>query len=154
MKTRYWAILILFLCGNALAGDADDVKAHLYKYFATFSAGDAEKVANEIYSTPLHTAFGTSHGVMATPDAAVENLGNLYEEWGADGWAESRINRMDVCMATDNIALVDTRYSNLNKDGEQLPPGEQAIIYVLQKIEGNWRVIAYYGLDSDKQPRC
>jgi hypothetical protein len=63
----------------AIPDDADDAGAKLYEYFEVFNSKDIDKVANYIYSTPVHIGGGNAHRVLADPAEAVENLTGLYE---------------------------------------------------------------------------
>jgi len=154
MKIRIIALLIFVVCNVAVADDADDAGAKLYEYFATFNERDIQKVANYIYSTPVHVGGGAGHRVLATPDAAVENLTGLYKQLDTQGWVESRISDLKICVASETLALVDTRYSRIDKDGNVIPPAIRTTLYVLQKIEGDWRVVAFYGHDNALRPAC
>ena len=147
--------LSLLLSGTVvLADDADDTSAKMQEYFALFNAKDMQKVANYIYSTPVHIGGGTRHRILADPDHAVENLENLYEQIEAQGWVESRIKEMSVCVASPTIAFVGTSYSKLDKQGEPIPPTIRSTLYVLQKLDGEWRIVAFYGYDGTVTPSC
>ena len=68
-------LILIVLTGvwiPALASDAEDAEAKLYEYFEVFNQKDAEKVANVIYSTPVHIGGGTAHRVLATPEAVAQ----------------------------------------------------------------------------------
>ena len=138
----------------AIADDADDAGAKLYEYFEVFNEQDREKVANVIYSTPLHIGGGDSHRVLADPDGAIENLGNLYTQIEAQGWKESVIDNLKVCVLSDTLALVDTRYSRMTHEGRPIPPDVRTTLYIVQKIDDDWRIVAFYGHDNDKRPVC
>ena len=154
MKIRIIALFVFAVCNVAVADDAEDAGAKLYEYFATFNEKDIQKVANHIYSTPVHIGGGAGHSVLATPDAAVESLTGLYEQIEAQGWVESRISDLKICVASETLALVDTRYSRIDNEGNVIPPAIRTTLYVLQKIEGDWRVVAFYGHDNDMRPAC
>lgn len=154
MKKSLIGLLAFFCCTFAVADDASDAGAKVQEYFAAFNARDVQKVAHEIYSTPVHIGGGDGHRVLATPEAAVENLENLYQVIVGRGWRESKISNLSICVASDSLALVDTQYSRLNQDGEPIPPLLRTNLYVLQKIDGAWRIVAFYGHDDDKRPAC
>jgi len=154
MRFRLIALLAFVSCNVAMADDAADAGAKLYEYFATFTEKDAHKVANTIYSTPVHIGGGSGHRVLADPDAAVENLMNLYVQIEAQGWVESKIHDLKICVASESLALVDTRYSRIDNAGNAIPPAIRTTLYVLQKIDGDWRIVAFYGHDNDKRPAC
>lgn len=154
MKHAVILMLVLLSYSVAIADDADDAGAKLYEYFEAFNAQDTHKVANEIYSTPVHIGGGDGHRVLPTPEAAVENLENLYAVIKGRGWKESKISSLEICVASDTLALVDTQYSRLKQDGEPIPPTLRTNLYVLQKIDGDWRIVAFYGHDDDKRPAC
>ena len=154
MKIRIIALLIFVVCNVAVADDAEDAGAKLYEYFATFNEKDIQKVANYIYSTPVHIGGGAGHRVLASPEAAVENLTGLYEQIEAQGWVESKISDLKICIASETLALVDTRYSRIDNEGNAIPPAIRTTLYVLQKLEGDWRVVAFYGHNNEMRPAC
>jgi len=154
MRVALTTLLALLVCNIAVADDAEDAGAKLYEYFATFNAKDVHKVANEIYSTPVHIGGGSGHRILADPEAAVENLQTLYEQIEAQGWAESKITDLKICLASDSLALVDTRYSRIDKQGNAMAPAVRTTLYVLQKIAGDWKVVAFYSHSNDKRPAC
>ena len=150
-------LILILLAGvwiPALASDAEDAEAKLYEYFEVFNQKDAEKVANVIYSTPVHIGGGTAHRVLATPEAAVENLTNLYAQIEGQGWRESVIENLQTCVLSGTLALVDTRYSRMDSDGNPIPPAIRTTLYVVQKIDGDWRIVAFYGHDNESRPSC
>ena len=150
-------LILIVLTGvwiPALASDAEDAEAKLYEYFEVFNQKDAEKVANVIYSTPVHIGGGTAHRVLATPEAAVENLTNLYAQIEGQGWRESVIENLQTCVLSETLALVDTRYSRMDNDGNPIPPAIRTTLYVVQKIDGDWRIVAFYGHDNESRPSC
>ena len=154
MRVALTTLLALLVCNFAVADDAEDAGAKLYEYFATFNEKDVHKVANEIYSTPVHIGGGSGHRVLADPEAAVENLQTLYEQIESQGWVESKITDLKICLASASLALVDTRYSRIDDQGNAIAPAVRTTLYVLQKIAGDWRVVAFYGHDNNKRPTC
>ncbi len=154
MKISIFALLAFIPCNVVFADDAADAGTKLYEYFATFNDKDAHKVANTIYSTPVHIGGGSGHRILADPESAVENLNNLYEQIETQGWVESKIIDLKICLASASLALVDTRYSRIDKSGNAIPPAIRTTLYVLQKIDGDWRIVAFYGHDNDKRPAC
>ena len=147
-------IAMLFAASLAVADDASEAGAKLYEYFEVFNAKDKQQVANIIYSTPVHIGGGDGHRVLAEPADAIENLANLYEQIEAQGWKESVIDDLRICVLSETLALVDTRYSRMTHDGEPIPPAIRTTMYVLQKLDGDWRIVAFYGHDADQRPVC
>ena len=111
-------------------------------------------MANTISATPGHIGGGSGHRVLADADAAVENLTSLYAQIEAQGWVESKIIDLKICLASESLALVDTRYSRIDNEGNAITPAIRTTLYVLQKIDGDWRIVAFYGHDNDKRPAC
>ncbi len=147
-------ILLAMAAQVAVADDVDDAGAKLYEYFDVFNEKDKEKVANYIYATPVQIGGGGGHRVLADPAAAVENLTNLYAQIEAQGWKESVIDNLQICVLSETVALVDTRYSRMDHDGNPIPPAIRTTLYVLQKFDTNWQVVAFYGHDNDTRPSC
>lgn len=138
----------------AIPDDAEDAGAKLYEYFEVFNSKDIDKIANYIYSTPVHIGGGNAHRVLADPAAAIENLTGLYEQIEAQGWKESVIENLKTCMASATLALVDTRYSRIDQNGRPIPPAVRTTLYILQKIDTSWKIVAFYGHDNDQRPNC
>ena len=153
MKKSYWLAVIL-LSGASVADDADDARNKVYEYFEVFNAKDIAGIVNSIYSTPVHVGGGSGHRVIADDEAAAENLAELYEMLDAQGWEESVIENVKTCLLSDSLALIDTRYSRIDRDGNAIPPAIRTNLYVVQKIDGNWRIVSFYGHDADKRPVC
>lgn len=154
MKKLIIALLAIIVSAATMADDAQDAGAKLHEYFAEFNEKDIETVANHIYSTPVQIGGGTGNRVLADPAAAVENLAGLYDQIEAQGWVESKIHDLKICVPSETLALVDTRYSRMDHDGNPIPPAIRTTLYVLQKIDGEWRIVAFYGHDNDKRPSC
>jgi ketosteroid isomerase-like protein len=148
------ALLAILTSVFAWADDAEDAGAKLHEYFAEFNKKNVERIANHVYATPLQIGGGNAHRVLADPAAAVANLTGLYEQIESQGWVESRIDNLKICMASDTLALVDTRYSRIDQDGEPIPPAIRTTLYMLQKFDGDWRIVAFYGHDSSVRPGC
>ena len=113
--------------------DANDASAKVYEYFSVFNERGKQRIANEIYATPLHIGGATGHRVLADAEAAVKNLSSLYEQIDAQGWKESRIKDVIVCVASESLAFVDTQYSRIDQSGIPIPPALRTNLYVLQK---------------------
>ena len=154
MRNQFLIILTAFVSTITFADDADDAGAKLHEYFDAFNDRSIDFIVSDVYSTPVHMGGGDSHSLMADPDGAVAALHSLYEQLDSQGWTESRISDLQICMASDTLALVDTRYSRLKQNGEPIPPAIRTTLYVLQKLDGDWRIVSFYGHDSDKRPRC
>ena len=67
---------------------------------------------------------------------------------------ESKISSLSICVASDILALVDTQNMRLIQDGYLIPPNLRTNLYLLQNIDGIWKVVAFYGHDDDKRPAC
>lgn len=154
MKFKLPVLMLLVVANAVFADNAADAGAKVHEYFETFNARDIKKIASEIYSTPLHVGGGAGHSVLATPEAAMVNLANLYETIDAQGWQESVIENLKICMASDTLALVDTRYSRIDKNGAPIPPEIRTNLYVLQLLEDGWRIVAFYSHDQEVRPGC
>jgi len=154
MNSRLLVLLLVACGGMAGADDAADAGAKVHEYFSAFNARDIDRIATAIYSTPLHIGGGDSHRILATPDAARSNLRDLYAMLDGQGWQESVIDDVRTCVLSASLALVDTRYARIDGDGEPIPPATRMNLYVLQKIGGSWRIVAFYSHDEDRRPAC
>ena len=153
MKKICWLAIVL-LSGNAFSDDSSDASRKVYEYFDVFNAKDIPAIVDSIYSTPVHVGGGGGHRVLADDEAARQNLASLYEMLDEQGWTESVIENVRTCVLSDSLALVDTRYSRIDRDGNAIPPRIRTNLYVVQKLAGEWRIVAFYGHDADKRPVC
>ena len=153
MKKFHWLAIVL-LSATSFADDADDASNKVYEYFEVFNAKDIAGIVSSIYSTPVHVGGGSGHRVLADDTAAIENLTGLYEMLDEQGWQESVIENVRTCLLSGSLALVDTRYSRIDRDGNAIPPAIRTNLYVVQKIDGEWRIVSFYGHDADKRPVC
>lgn len=151
---RILTLLLVALASVALADDADDAGAKIHEYFELFNARDVRTIANEIYSSPVHIGGGDGHSVYADPAASIESLTRFYSQLDEQGWKASVIDHLEICLLSDTLALVDTRFSRMTQDNEPIPPAVRTTLYVLQKLEDRWAIVAFYGHDADKRPFC
>lgn len=151
---RLLTLLLLAFTINATADDSDEAGAKIYEYFELFNARDVQTIANEIYSSPVHIGGGAGHRVYVDPAAAIESLNSFYGQLDEQGWKASVIDHLEICQLSDTLALVDTRFSRVTQDGEPIPPAVRTTLYVVQVIDGAWRIVAFYGHDADKRPSC
>ena len=152
---KRWILIVMGLVWlPAQADDVSDAEAKLYEYFEVFNQKDVERIATRIYATPVQTGGGASHRVLATPDAAIDNLTSLYPQIEEQGWKESVIENLKTCVLSDSLAIVDTRYSRMDKDGNPIPPAIRTTMYIVQKIDAEWRIVAFYGHDNATRPVC
>lgn len=148
------AIVIVLSISAPVIADDEAAGAKLHQYFAAFNEKDVNRIVSSIYATPVQIGGGSGHRIYADPTEAIDNLNRLYEQIESQGWVESRIENLEVCVASDTLALVDTRYSRIGSDGKPIPPAIRTTLYVLQKIDSDWRIVAFYGHDSDRRPTC
>lgn len=148
------ALIGAFAISVGVVADDESAAATLHQYFAAFNEKDVDRIATSIYSTPVQIGGGSGHRIYADPRAAIDNLNRLYAQIEAQGWVESRIENLEVCVASDTLALVDTRYSRIDGDGKPIPPVTRTTLYVLQRADDDWRIVAFYGHDNDHRPTC
>jgi hypothetical protein len=67
---------------------------------------------------------------------------------------ESVIEDLKICMASATLALVDTRYSRIDQNGQPIPPAVRTTLYILQKFGTSWKIVAFYGHDNNQRPNC
>lgn len=148
-------ILLFALLVVAMGASADDdAGARIHEYFELFNAKDVQTIAHEIYSSPVHIGGGDSHRVYEDPAAAIASLNSFYTQLDQQGWKASVIDDLQVCQLSDTLALVDTKFSRITHSGEPIPPAVRTTLYIVQKIDDAWRIVAFYGHDADKRPSC
>ena len=151
---RVIIFLAFLLSGLALADDATEASAAVHEYFRVFNAKDVEKIANDIYLPPVLIGGGETHRIYDDVETAVESLGNTYQQFESLGWKESVIADTKTCILTDDLALVDTRFSRMTDDGKTIPPDIRTTLYALKKVQGEWRIIAFFGHDPERRLSC
>tara|TARA_B100001750_G_scaffold179475_1_gene147834 strand:+ start:102 stop:566 length:465 start_codon:yes stop_codon:yes gene_type:complete len=143
---------LVFLFGQL--AHADDASAKIYEYFGVFNDKDLEQIANNIYAMPLLVGGGEGHLVWNDAESATNSLRNTYKEIESRGWKASVIDNTKTCTLSANLALVDVKFSRMNGEGKAIPPEIRTTLYVLKKTAEGWRIIAFFGHDSDHRPSC
>lgn len=46
------------------------------------------------------------------------------------------------------------RTSRIDHNGTPIPPALRTNLYVLQKLDRDWRIVAFYSHDNNKRPGC
>ena len=150
----FTGLVLLCIAATGMADDAADAEQAVRDYFSAFSDRMAEKIAHEVYATPVQIGGGDGHRVLATPAAAIDNLRNLYVTLEQQNYRESVIDNLQTCVLSPTVALVDTRYSRIDRSGNPIPPHVRTVLYVLQKLDERWRIVSFYGHDNDRRPAC
>ena len=151
---RVIMFLAFLLGGLAQADDATEASAAVHEYFRVFNAGDVEKIANDIYLPPVLIGGGEAHLIYGDAETAAESLDRTYQQIASRGWKKSVIADTMTCVLSDNLALVDTRYSRMTSQGNAIPPVIRTILYVVKKVQGEWRIIAFFGHNPERRPSC
>ncbi|MGI9206189.1 MAG: YybH family protein [Woeseiaceae bacterium] len=154
MRKFILLLMLAMVTAAPVTANEEAAGAHLHQYFAAFNDKDVDRIAHSIYSTPVQIGGGSGHRVYTNPADAIENLNRLYKQIEAQGWVESRIENLQVCVLSDTVALVDTRYSRIDQDGNPIAPAIRTTLYVLQKIDDAWGIVAFYGHDNEHRPAC
>ena len=153
-KSPILLILIILIGSLSHADDANDASNKIHEYFDVFNTKELEEIANYIYSTPLLVGGGDGQIVWNDPASAINSLKNTYKNIESRGWKESVIDNTKTCLLSDNLALVDVKFSRIKANGEAIPPEIRTTLYVLQKIANEWRIIAFFGHGADSRPSC
>ena len=153
MRTTIMLVLAL-LVAPVYADDIADAGAKIHEYFAAFNERDLDKIANEIYATPVLFAGGENRTVYATPADVISSQTSLFEMLDSQNWVESRISDLVVSLCSSSIAFVDTQYSRLDANGDAIPPAVRTNLYVVQKLDGEWHIISFFGHDNNVRPSC
>jgi hypothetical protein len=147
-------LLALLACTYAGADDAADAEAKIREYFDAFNAQDIDSITRDVYSIPVHIANQAGHRAYITGKDAATSLAGLYEQIEEQGWVESVIREVNVCVIADGLAFAEVRYTRNRKDGTAIAPGLRTNIYVVQELPQGWRIVAFYGKDPDKNMTC
>lgn len=144
----------ILLCLTAAASADDAVEAHMMAYFERFNARDIDSIVSEIYAMPLQIGSAGTHRVLADEAAARSNLESLYRQLDEQRWARSVISRVEVCVLADGLALADTIYARIDRDGRAIPPDVRTNVYILRRQAEGWRIVSFYGRDADRPLGC
>jgi hypothetical protein len=91
-------LLALLACTYAGADDAADAEAKIREYFDAFNAQDIDSITRDVYSIPVHIANQAGHRAYITGKDAATSLAGLYEQIEEQGWVESVIREVNVCV--------------------------------------------------------
>jgi hypothetical protein len=146
--------VLMLAAGIASAADGEEAGAKVHEYFDLFNKKDVETIAHRIYSSPVHVGGGDGHRVYANPAEAIDSLNSFYTVLADQDWRESVISDLQVCQLSPTLALVDTQFSRITSSGDPIPPETRTTLYVLQMIDGDWRIVSFYGHDPANRPAC
>ncbi|MGD2131699.1 MAG: hypothetical protein PVI23_02840 [Maricaulaceae bacterium] len=125
------------------SGDAAAIEALMREYVDLFSAGDARAVAERIYRMDPYDV-----------DAQTLRLEGAMESLHEQGYDHSEESSVEVCLLTDNQALVELRYTRFLTSGEPMPPAERATAYLLRRYDEGWRITNLIGMDASANITC
>ena len=146
--------VLMMASGLVAAADGEDAGAKVHEYFRLFNEKDVETIAHRIYSSPVHIGGGDGHRVYANPAEAIDSLNSFYTQLASQDWRESVISDLQICQLSPTLALVDTQFSRVTSSGDPILPEIRTTLYVLQLIDGDWRIVSFYGHDPANRPAC
>ena len=154
MKRGMLVLLAALSLNVAAADNVEAAKAKMMEYFDAFGKNDLQRIVTEIYAPSVQMVVRAGHQVLPTPEAALAGLTGFRNGLVARGWVEFRFDNMETCEISDNLVLLDTQYASVFKRGSETSEMMSTMLYVLHKIDGEWRIVAYYDHDHDKRPTC
>jgi hypothetical protein len=114
-----------------LASAAEGARAALQQFFAAWNTGDTDQV-RPLLHYPHITHSPANLLIANTPAEFVQDMELLRSQ----GWASSRIDRVQTYQVSADKAHMGVWYSRLNSAGEVYQPG--FVFYVFTRQEGRW----------------
>jgi SnoaL-like domain len=129
-----------------------EVKAALDQYYAWFSAGRWDLVAQRAYQAPALFLGLKGLDVRLSEEAVTARFEALLKPLIADGYARSEIPSPRICVLSETAATVSGRYIRYRKDGSIM--GEFGATYIFARTRDGWRMVALINHDADKGLGC
>jgi hypothetical protein len=145
MKRMIAALCLAAFCSApALAQTPEpDVEALLRAYIDAFNKGDAERLARDVYRIPGE-------------DSAVTQA-RLAEKFAAlrqDSFGRIDLFGMKACPSVADATKAELRLAWLYTFGGYMEPGEQALVFDLEKTTDGWRVTSETNAPADSRFSC
>jgi hypothetical protein len=129
-----------------------EVKAAFDQYYAWFSDGRSDLVAERAYQAPSLFLSPAGPDVRLSSDAVRARFDAVLKPLIADGYGRSEMPNPSICVLNENTATVSGRYIRYRKDGSVM--GELGGIYIFTKTTGSWRIVALINHDPSKALGC
>jgi hypothetical protein len=129
-----------------------EVKAAFDQYYAWFSAGRSDLVAERAYQAPSLFLAPTGPDVRSSSAAVRARFEAVLKPLIADGYVRSEMPHPSICVLNESTATVSGRYIRYRKDGSVM--GELGGIYIFTKTTGGWRIVALINHDPSKVLGC
>ena len=123
--------------------DAAAIEALMHEYVQLFSDGQARAIAERIYRMEPYDV-----------DAQTLRLEASMESLREQGYDHSEESSIEVCLLTDNQALVELRYARYLTSGEPMPPADRATAYLLRRYDEGWRITNLIGMRASANITC
>ena len=146
--------LMLLISSTAISQPEADVQLRFEEYMAVFNAQDSERIARQFLSHPMTIRSGESVTTLNSVDESLQFMAQYFSQLKQLGWTNSIVRATDVCAISDAIVFLDNEYSRLKSDGTAIEPAVRRTLQVWQRVEGEWRIAAFYFHDEDIRVGC
>jgi hypothetical protein len=126
----------------------DEVNAFMDQYWALFSAGRIDELAERVYH-PFGQLSNTGH---ASIDELKRRFPDTRKALLAGGYGRSNMPKRNICVLSSTVAVVSGRGIRYLKDGGVM--GEYGWTYTLLKGSEGWRMVSIYSHDPNKALTC
>jgi hypothetical protein len=99
------AFVALHISPTLVDAQEQDVLKLFDDYLAMFNAGDSESIAKSIFSAPVHYAGDWTQNSWQTEEEVRLGFDEEFNYLREAGWSKSDQRSIDVCIASDSLAL-------------------------------------------------
>ena len=161
MKLIYPIISVVFVFlfinethAQVMSKSESEVKKLFNEFITAFNARDSEKITSNFLRAPLTLREGDNVTLVTTPEDAIRTLDHLFDQIEQKGWKESKVIGVDLCEISETLVFLDNEYSRLKEDGSAIEPAIRKTLQVWQKLNDEWRIVAFYFHDPSVRIGC
>lgn len=130
-----------------------DVQAAFDRYYAWFSAGRSDLVAEKAYLAPSLFLRPAELEVALTSEALRARFGAQLKPLIADGYVKSEMPKPTICVFNERTAMLSGRYVRYRKGGAVM--GEFGGTYIFAKVsDDDWRIVSVITHAPSKIIQC
>lgn len=121
--------LCLAACASVKEPTLDSAEAFMWAYTEAWNAHDTEALGRDFWQ------------MTGSVEEETARLEAIFAQLEAEGYDRSTIHEVFVCMAGENVALADMRFTRYLTSGEVMGPDLRGSKYLLEWEDGKgWRI--------------
>ena len=142
-KFKYLIYLITFNLSAQNPIIDEEIQQMFDKYVTYWSDGDYDRIASEVYTTPMSIYYQDGSTLILKNSIEIKNyLIATFEELERNNYGYSKRNGWQYFRRENNLAYIEMNYTRFLKDSTIMKPIDRKSAYVLKKVNENFKITA------------